>query len=54
MSSTARIVAVSVVAAGLFAAAACRWTASRTPSHPNLLLITIDTLRADHVARCGA
>ena len=54
MSRTARIVAVAGVAAGLLAAAACRWTASRTPSHPNLLLITIDTLRADHVGAYGA
>ena len=54
MSSTARIAAVSVVAAGLLAAGACRWAASRTPSHPNLLLITIDTLRADHVGAYGA
>ena len=27
---------------------------SRTPRHPNLLLITIDTLRADHVGAYGA
>jgi arylsulfatase A-like enzyme/predicted Zn-dependent protease len=54
MSSTARIAGMSVVAAALFAAGACRWTASRTPSHPNLLLITIDTLRADHVGAYGA
>jgi arylsulfatase A-like enzyme/predicted Zn-dependent protease len=55
MSSTARIAAVSVAAVALLALAggACR-SASRTPSHPNLLLITIDTLRADHVGAYGA
>src|SRR5260221_10008057 len=53
MSSTARIAAVSVAAAALWAGGACR-SASRTPSHPNLLLITIDTLRADHVGAYGA
>jgi arylsulfatase A-like enzyme/Tfp pilus assembly protein PilF len=54
MSRTARISAVSVATAALFAAGACRWTASRTPRHPNLLLVTIDTLRADHVGAYGA
>ena len=54
MSRTARIAAVSAAAAALFAAGAWWWTASRTPRHPNLLLITIDTLRADHVGAYGA
>src|SRR4029079_11649590 len=32
------------------------WTIARpaAPAHPNLLLITIDTLRADHVGAYGA
>src|SRR6266487_1441276 len=54
MARTARIAGVSVVVAALFAAGACRWMASRTPPHLNLLLITIDTLRADHVGAYGA
>src|SRR6266853_1570217 len=54
MSRTARVAVASVVAATLYAAVACRWMASQTPRHPNLLLITIDTLRADHVGAYGA
>src|SRR2546426_823778 len=54
MSRTVRIGVVSAAAAALFAAGAWWWTASRTPRHPNLLLITIDTLRADHVGAYGA
>src|SRR5438477_8395340 len=45
------------VAAGVIAtAAAGAWWMLRPtpPSHPNLLLITIDTLRADHVGVYGA
>src|SRR5947209_17728534 len=54
MSRTARTAVVSAAAAALFAAGAWWWTASRAPRHPNLLLITIDTLRADHVGAYGA
>src|SRR3954467_3818802 len=53
MSRLARLVVASAIAAALVGAAACR-TASRTSYHPNLLLITIDTLRADHVGAYGA
>ena len=53
MSSKARIAAASVVLAVLVAAGAW-WLASRGGRHPNLLLITIDTLRADHVDAYGA
>jgi arylsulfatase A-like enzyme/Flp pilus assembly protein TadD len=54
MSRTARITVVSASAVALVAAGTWWWTASRTPRHPNLLLITIDTLRADHVGAYGA
>src|SRR5438105_5534986 len=54
MSRTARTAAVLAAAAALFAAGVWWWTASRAPRHPNLLLITIDTLRADHVGAYGA
>src|SRR5438105_7995121 len=54
MSRTARIAAVLAAAAALFAAGVWWRTASRAPRHPNLLLITIDTLRADHVGAYGA
>src|SRR5437867_7281600 len=54
MTRSARIVVVSVAAAGLVGGVAWWWTASRAPRHPNLLLITIDTLRADHVGAYGA
>ena len=54
MSRTTRIAAVVAAAACLVAAGAWWWTASRAPRHPNLLLITIDTLRADHVGAYGA
>ena len=54
MTRTARIAAVSIVAAGLAGAGWWWWTASRSPRHPNLLLIPIDTLRADHVGAYGA
>ncbi len=45
------------IAAGLIAVvSAAAWWRLRpaAPSHPNLLLITIDTLRADHVGAYGA
>ena len=54
MSKTARIAVASAAAAALLSSGAWWWTASRTPRHPNLLLITIDTLRADHVGAYGA
>ena len=47
-------VIVTVAAACLLAAAAWWWMPPRTAPHPNLLLITIDTLRADHVGAYGA
>ena len=49
-----RIAAVVTAAACLLAAGGWWWNASRAPRHPNLLLITIDTLRADHVGAYGA
>src|SRR5438067_3945309 len=54
MSRQARIAAASLALAVLVAAGACGWLASRRERHPNLLLITIDTLRADHVGAYGA
>src|SRR5437867_8549363 len=54
MTRSARIVVVSVAAAGLVGGVAWWWTASPTPRHPNRLLVTIDTLRADHVGAYGA
>ena len=54
MSRRVRIAGVSVIVAALFAVGACRWMAPGTPRHPNLLLVTIDTLRADHVGAYGA
>ncbi|HEV7501852.1 MAG TPA: sulfatase-like hydrolase/transferase, partial [Vicinamibacteria bacterium] len=51
-----RVLAFVAIAALLAAAAAVgwRWHASRGPRRPNLLLVTIDTLRADHVGVYGA
>ena len=43
---------VSVAAAAVLAAG--WWWSVARPRHPNLLLITIDTLRADHVGAYGA
>jgi arylsulfatase A-like enzyme/predicted Zn-dependent protease len=54
MARTARIGLVSAAAALLLGAGAWWWTASVSLRHPNLLLITIDTLRADHVGAYGA
>src|SRR3989442_2731946 len=54
MPKTGRLAVAPAAGAALFAAAACQWIASRAPRHPNLLLITIDTLRADHVGAYGA
>src|SRR5882762_1356782 len=53
MSRSARIVVASTAFAALIAAGACR-RPTQTAPHPNLLLITIDTLRADHVGAYGA
>jgi arylsulfatase A-like enzyme/Tfp pilus assembly protein PilF len=52
-SSKSRLIAA---AAGLVVLGVAFWwlIAARQPSHPNLLLITIDTLRADHVGAYGA
>jgi arylsulfatase A-like enzyme len=44
-------VVVALVAAGL---GAWRWQASRRPARPNLVLVTIDTLRADHIGAYGS
>jgi hypothetical protein len=51
-----RLAAAAGLAAVLGAAAWWAWRTTRpaAPSHPNLLLITIDTLRADHVGAYGA
>ena len=54
MSRTGRFAVVSAAAAAILAAGAWWWTAQPAPRHPNLLLITIDTLRADHVGAYGA
>ncbi len=54
MTRKTRIAVKSIVAACLLAGAGWWWTVSRRPRHPNLLLITIDTLRADHVGAYGA
>ena len=54
MTRTSRIAVASILVVGLAGAASWWWTVSRGPRHPNLLLITIDTLRADHVGAYGA
>src|SRR5690349_17419099 len=47
--------AVLAVAGAFVPLAIILWAVfARQPSHPNLLLITIDTLRADHVGAYGA
>src|SRR5438093_7434453 len=53
MSRTLRLAAM---AAAVAVVAAGAWWMMRpaAPRHPNLLLITIDTLRADHVGAYGA
>src|SRR6266568_904118 len=43
-----------VVAVVVLAGATAWWAAHRRPAGPNLLLVTIDTLRADHVGVYGA
>jgi arylsulfatase A-like enzyme/Tfp pilus assembly protein PilF len=48
-----RIVVAAVLVAAALALAAAFWASSR-PRRPNLLLVTIDTLRADHVGVYGA
>src|SRR5213594_701549 len=53
MSRKARLAAASVAVA-VVAAGTWWWTASRRPRPPNLVLITIDTLHADHVGAYGA
>src|SRR5436190_22783891 len=47
---------LAAAAGAIAVAAAFTWWMLRppVPSHPNLLLITIDTLRADHVGVYGA
>jgi len=52
MTARTRIAVVSVAAAAVLAAG--WWWGVARPRHPNLLLITIDTLRADHVGAYGA
>src|SRR5262245_37556413 len=47
------VIAAVVIAAGVAAGGALLWRTLR-PHPPNLLLVTIDTLRADHVGSYGA
>jgi arylsulfatase A-like enzyme/Tfp pilus assembly protein PilF len=54
MSTTVRVAVACAVAACLVAAGAWWRTAPSIRRHPNLLLITVDTLRADHVGAYGA
>ena len=54
MSKKARFAAASVAVAAFLVAGAWWWLGSKGGYHPNLLLITIDTLRADHVGAYGA
>jgi arylsulfatase A-like enzyme/Flp pilus assembly protein TadD len=54
MSGKTRLAAASVAVAAIAAAGVWWWTPSPTPRHPNLLLVTIDTLRADHLGAYGA
>jgi arylsulfatase A-like enzyme/predicted Zn-dependent protease len=49
-----RTLVVAVAAVAILGAAAWWMLRRAPPSHPNLLLITIDTLRADHVGAYGA
>src|SRR5205085_9147150 len=55
-SRLSRSIAVAVVAAAAVAAVVVAWRTFHQPrpAGPNLLLITIDTLRADHVGAYGA
>src|SRR5262245_13953561 len=53
MFRTSRL-AAATAAVAVIAAGAWWWAASRRPPPPNLLLITIDTLRVDHVGAYGA
>jgi arylsulfatase A-like enzyme/Flp pilus assembly protein TadD len=41
-------------AGGVASLAGCNWISASRPSGPNVLLVTIDTLRADHVGTQGA
>src|SRR4051794_33838726 len=50
----ARKTVVVVAAAAMAALAFWRAQAARTPPRPNLVLVTIDTLRADHVGAYGS
>jgi len=50
----ARVAKVAMVLAGVGLFAAGAGSCSRGQRHPNLILITIDTLRADHVGAYGA
>jgi len=45
--------ALATALIALLAAISCRATVGRRVAHPNILLITIDTLRADHVGSYG-
>ena len=54
MSRKAPLAAALAAIAAVAAAGAWWWTANRSDNRPNVLLITIDTLRADHVGAYGA
>src|SRR5256885_17216065 len=54
MSPWTRIAAASTALAVLVATGSCQRASSRMPQHPNLLLMTVDTLRADHVGAYGS
>jgi arylsulfatase A-like enzyme/Tfp pilus assembly protein PilF len=55
MARSTRIAVLSIAAVSVLGGAAYwAWSVRRGPQHPNLLLITIDTLRADHVGAYGA
>jgi len=54
MSRKAPLAAALATIAAVAGAGAWWWTATRSDSRPNVLLITIDTLRADRVGAYGA
>src|SRR5436190_13245616 len=54
MTRAVRVTALVALGAIFIAAGTWWWIAPKARRHPNLLLITIDTLRADHVGAYGA